>query len=278
MLQPTNRRRSLEAGHGFTLIELLVVIAIIAILAAILFPVFAQAREKARAISCLSDEKQIGLAIMQYTQDNDETYPPPWLLLFAGGAANAGWDYEIQSYAATKTQYGSQPLYFKCPSDSVPPGWNGTRKSYSMNSAFVATYNGPWNGFPQGIIGTGISLAAIPAPADTIMIAEVPYEYNLMGNQIGELVGSPGLNGQLEGTAAGARYAPFPADTYAPAQPSHSGGWNYLYGDGHAKWMRPENTIGKGLNGTGQGQGSNGNAYQCTSLQPCGQWTLNPND
>src|SRR5690348_10612687 len=64
----------MRRGKGFTLIELLVVIAIIAILAAILFPVFAQAREKARAISCLSSVKQIGLAMMMYAQDYDETH------------------------------------------------------------------------------------------------------------------------------------------------------------------------------------------------------------
>lgn len=68
-------RTSSFAARGFTLIELLVVIAIIAILAAILFPVFAQAREKARAITCLSNQKQIGTGIMMYMQDYDETFP-----------------------------------------------------------------------------------------------------------------------------------------------------------------------------------------------------------
>ena len=66
----------MQRRSGFTLIELLVVIAIIAILAAILFPVFAQAREKARAISCISNLKQIGTASMMYTQDYDETIVP----------------------------------------------------------------------------------------------------------------------------------------------------------------------------------------------------------
>ena len=69
------KRNRSRHESGFTLIELLVVIAIIAILAAILFPVFAQAREKARATSCSSNIRQAGLALMQYTQDYDERYP-----------------------------------------------------------------------------------------------------------------------------------------------------------------------------------------------------------
>lgn len=69
---------------GFTLIELLVVIAIIAILAAILFPVFAQAREKARAITCVSNLNQIGLGMMQYLQDYDDRFPTSWAKGFPG--------------------------------------------------------------------------------------------------------------------------------------------------------------------------------------------------
>src|SRR5580765_4262996 len=89
-----------RSREGFTLIELLVVIAIIAILAAILFPVFAQAREKARQTSCLSNQKQIGTGIMMYVQDFDETYPLSQY--FTGGATGAGaqvsWQAAVYPY------------------------------------------------------------------------------------------------------------------------------------------------------------------------------------
>src|ERR671934_1073768 len=80
-----------ELRSGFTLIELLVVIAIIAILAAILFPVFAQAREKARQAGCLSNLKQIGTATMLYVQDYDETYPHQLALSIPGTAYGTDW-------------------------------------------------------------------------------------------------------------------------------------------------------------------------------------------
>src|SRR6201992_2386276 len=95
--------KRMKVKYGFTLIELLVVIAIIAILAAILFPVFAKAREKARQISCLSNMKQLGLGIMQYEQDSDEVHVP-WLAQGANGA-NFGWQDLIYPYVKSTQVY-----------------------------------------------------------------------------------------------------------------------------------------------------------------------------
>src|SRR6185437_11900503 len=94
--------------RGFTLIELLVVIAIIAILAAILFPVFAKARGKARQASCASNEKQIALGLIQYTQDNDERFP-------TGDVYNTA--YSGRGWAAHVYPYIKSAGVFKCPDD-----------------------------------------------------------------------------------------------------------------------------------------------------------------
>src|SRR6059036_2655013 len=94
--------------YGFTLIELLVVIAIIAILAAILFPVFAQARDKARQAACFSNQKQIGSAFMMYVQDYDETYP-----MGAHWWGNPGWMY----WPELIFPYTKNKLIFQCPSN-----------------------------------------------------------------------------------------------------------------------------------------------------------------
>ena len=108
---------------GFTLIELLVVIAIIAILAAILFPVFAKVREKARQTSCLSNEKQLGLAFVQYTQDYDECYPGT---LYYGN----GWSSRIYPYVKSIGCY-------TCPDDPTAAGVGQNAISYGLNDNLV---------------------------------------------------------------------------------------------------------------------------------------------
>ncbi|MCW3058210.1 MAG: prepilin-type N-terminal cleavage/methylation domain [Capsulimonas sp.] len=130
MIKLWNRNRA--AQSGFTLIELLVVIAIIAILAAILFPVFAQAREKARQTSCASNLKQIALAMIQYKQDNDEGAPQ--------GSVNDGWfmsDAGNYKWMDAIYPYVKSEGVFNCPDDSVDPKYKYETTdhygSYSMN-------------------------------------------------------------------------------------------------------------------------------------------------
>jgi len=126
--------------EGFTLIELLVVIAIIAILAAILFPVFAQAREKARAASCMSNNKQISLAFSMYKQDYDETYPPA-----VDPVTNLWWENAVSPYI----KGGNVGGILTCPSAS------SRAYAYSMNYSV-----------------SGASDATTTRPSDTILSAD----------------------------------------------------------------------------------------------------------
>ena len=188
--------------RGFTLIELLVVIAIIAILAAILFPVFARAREKARAISCLSNLKQIGLGIEMYTQDYDEQLVP----------CNS-WEWGINPRTATGVCW-HQLIYpyiknwqvYVCPSkpDMKPDqGYVGGSRSpggYGCNNHLY------WR--------TGVchapSLAEIKCPSDIIILGD---------RRIGEYIRNP-------------------AQIFDQSpDPRHNDGPNLVYCDGHAKWM-----------------------------------------
>lgn len=127
---------------GFTLIELLVVIAIIAILAAILFPVFSRAREKARQTSCLSNVKQIGLAMMMYAQDYDECY------MVVDHVTGYDWWMPLQAYV-------KNAQVFRCPSHRSNPATEPAT-DYLMN----------------GLFAHGASMAMIERPAEQIALAE----------------------------------------------------------------------------------------------------------
>lgn len=158
--------KSNRARSGFTLIELLVVIAIIAILAAILFPVFAQAREKARQTACLSNLKQIGLGVQAYLQDNDGTFPQ------ASDGAYIQWYNSVWPYIANGEKYQGLSYgkggVFNCPSFQYPTGSEGQGQNYGAHDdLFINNWgqNGA-NARPT------VSESAIPNPADIMAVAE----------------------------------------------------------------------------------------------------------
>jgi len=194
--------------RGFTLIELLVVIAIIAILAAILFPVFARAREKARQASCLSNVKQLMLGVMMYAQDYDErnvwdrmstTNAPT-----ATGPYASSWCGNLYFWKDILNPYIKNSQLWICPSDTsdgttcgVPP-----RRSYQPNTEMV-----------------GVALAAVIEPASTIHVIESNY------------------NTRAHYTDQG---------SYAmPGNPAsrHNEGWNVGWADGHGKWMKGDDNF-----------------------------------
>ncbi len=174
--------------NAFTLIELLVVIAIIAILAAILFPVFAQAREKARGATCVSNQKQILLAIMQYTQDYDESFPigEQFPVKWDGGINSTdqciGIENEVDPYIKAGVPWGPERAasVWKCPSDPYQrddcDGAPGIGTGYDISYGFT-NYN-PANPLTQfGVFSftKGVSsqtLAGVGSPAGTAIMWE----------------------------------------------------------------------------------------------------------
>jgi prepilin-type N-terminal cleavage/methylation domain-containing protein len=165
-----------RSKRGFTLIELLVVIAIIAILAAILFPVFARARENARRASCQSNLKQIGLGLMQYTQDYDEKLPQAWFVNLwpsqPGANGNYKWMDAVQPYIKSEQ-------LFVCPSDTNANRYIQNTKltgdsennwgSYAMNSAY---WNGSLPANKRGPGNGGMSLSTLEAAATTVWVTD----------------------------------------------------------------------------------------------------------
>jgi len=251
----------MSTRKGFTLIELLVVIAIIAILAAILFPVFAQAREKARAISCVSNMKQMGLGIAQYQQDYDEQL----LKSFYGFPGNncdwsAGappllysWRLAVQPYIKNTTGVftcpstpflGQQQYYTNQSSGSAdnantPPGvGDWMPASYAVNSAVIGFANGnacDAVNTPEG----DNSLAQIDAPADTIEVADSRSGW---GDTKALFIGKPSAGNANTG---GGNYKGGVAPTFGAEgmYQSHQGRINLLFADSHAKTMKLAATV-----------------------------------
>jgi prepilin-type N-terminal cleavage/methylation domain-containing protein/prepilin-type processing-associated H-X9-DG protein len=156
--------------RGFTLIELLVVIAIIAILAAILFPVFAKAREKARQISCASNEKQIGLGFLQYIQDNDEIYPSSYYGSKTSDS-DMGADYK---WMDAIYPYVKNEQVFDCPSDteSLPYKYRTGENygSYGLNGAYG---NAGDNQTPPRTAPTyNVTASMVVVPSTTVWVTD----------------------------------------------------------------------------------------------------------
>jgi prepilin-type N-terminal cleavage/methylation domain-containing protein/prepilin-type processing-associated H-X9-DG protein len=218
--------------RGFTLIELLVVIAIIAILAAILFPVFAQARDKARAVSCLSNAKQLGLALTMYMQDYDEKVLPRYQACPSTGPTGKTqklWTDTLMPYvknkgifvclSATNTNYADQWTTWD---STVEPTNTRGRVSVGYNQTISGWYYATPDGCGDMILPT---LPGINAPAKNVMFAD-SVSGDVAGGYRGYLMGNTGLNVPYTTTSAGSIAA------------KHSEGTNLTFFDGHAKWYK----------------------------------------
>lgn len=254
-------------SRGFTLIELLVVIAIIAILAAILFPVFAQARESARKTSCLSNTKQMGLGINMYLQDYDEmfvcnSWDTPYIATTDTDSrspvfpAIGQWMWRIMPYVKNRQ-------ILVCPSDPNPKSeWSGydnnptpscsdawgvpTPISYAPNSIIVG-YGGTDN--PNGCFGAAdwaknippMGLAAVPSPASTYLFADYGRQFMddwnvnaLRAANYTRVYGedSPGGGSMADNTE------PWKSRFAQDNVFRHQGGENITFADGHSKFRR----------------------------------------
>jgi prepilin-type N-terminal cleavage/methylation domain-containing protein/prepilin-type processing-associated H-X9-DG protein len=246
----------MKSRNGFTLIELLVVIAIIAILAAILFPVFAKVREKARQTSCSSNMRQLGLGMLQYSQDYDEHWPSSK----ATSGFAAGWAGSIYPYVKSKS-------VFTCPDDNTSATSPNVPISYAVNDNIS---NLAISGGAQAATAAGAAVA----PASSIMLFEVekitgdpsnPAETSSL-YQVDACDGGPGLEAMGTKIAGMNSCGMFEiGSNYV-----HTNGSNLVALDGHVKFLRPTQ-ISTGYNSPGKtgviGDGTGSNSCSTDTMQ-----------
>jgi prepilin-type N-terminal cleavage/methylation domain-containing protein/prepilin-type processing-associated H-X9-DG protein len=234
----TTAPKSRTTTGAFTLIELLVVIAIVSVLAAILFPVFAQAREKARQSACLSNTRQIGMALMQYTQDYDET-----VVLNDNGPA---WSATPEAWIDMLIPYTKGQGIYLCPSASDDERYRvlnlsgRTEYTYAINNVY-------WWDINNAIFEKGRqrSLAQIDDTAGTIFCGDVVRDP--AGVELAwafQVVGDTFFASSTPQTfgASDRRQGLFVA--------RHNGGLNFTFFDGHAKWMKLDRAAERTADGT----------------------------
>lgn len=280
---------------GFTLIELLVVIAIIAILAAILFPVFAQARDKARQTACLSNTKQMGVAFMMYIQDYDETFP-----LGYGYSASVGWmwnynhavpanwrplgggDHRLPGYAvhwANSTQpYIKNYQLLGCPSGAEVrlnvPDYNTPNAPWANVSY---TFNGLLMAYAQAGVNTPSKLPLLWEGRGKVKVAGFALTNPALRCEgMGPCTYQP-WSSSCSSNVTGGRSAMF---TPSGTMWVHTGGANFVAADGSAKWRRlgaaitPENTDGNTDPYTGYDASGVPGSYWWDG---CHAWLFRPN-
>ena len=294
----------MKSNKAFTLIELLVVIAIIAILAAILFPVFAKAREKARQTACLSNLKQIGLSELQYQQDNDECFPNGYNFAAVPGTNNgigAGWAGAIYAYAKSTGM-------FTCQDDPTAAGSHviGGLTEYPVSYGQNLNMN---RNLVGGAVRTVLqtALANFQAPASTVMLFEVVSDkaadnycdlthspetlaptqvyYSPAGNgvilmdensaaQCKHFMFDTGAMGAIS-EQTGGETGPIPNGVYSLSTGRHTDGSNFMMTDGHVKYLKgAQVSVGYDAPNLTTGQVPNGKTTSAASTSTLGTFAV----